>query len=93
MAKYLTVILGCLLSAFSSSFSDEVPTIAISCGKTPLTALPKYQHSMDVFGFKDLLVSLWDEDTKVVMVLQNELSFEDFTVKGNILNVYNNCDL
>lgn len=93
MSKYLILILGCLLSALSSSFSDEVPTIAISCGKTPLTALPKYQHSMDASGFKNLLVSLWNEDTKVVMILQNELSLEDFTIKGNISNVYNNCDL
>lgn len=83
MSKYLILILGCLLSVLSSSFSDEVPSMAISCGKTPLTALPKYQHSMDSFGFTNLLESLWDEDTKVVMVLQDELSLEDFTVKGN----------
>lgn len=83
MSKYLILILGCLLSVLSSSFSDEVPSMAISCGKTPLTALPKYQHSMDSFGFTNLLESLWDEGTKVVMVLQDELSLEDFTVKGN----------
>lgn len=85
MSKYLILILWCL-SALSSSTSDEVPTIAISCGNTRLENLPIYQQSMDTIGFKQILMSLWDEDTKVIMVLENELSLEDFTMKGNIIS-------
>jgi len=83
MSYYLTLIFGCL-SALSLSTTNEVPTIAISCGNTRLETLPKYQQSMDTLEFKKLLSSFWDEDTKVLMVLENELSLEDFTMKGNI---------
>lgn len=72
------------MSTLSLSTTNEVPTIAISCGNTKLETLPKYQQSMGTLEFKKLLLSLWDEDTKVVMVLENELSLEDFTMKGNI---------
>ncbi|CAI6368050.1 unnamed protein product [Macrosiphum euphorbiae] len=81
MSYYLILILGCL-SALSLSTTNEVPTIAISCGNTKLDTLPKYQQYMGTLEFKKLLLSLWDEDTKVVMVLENELSLEDFTMKG-----------
>jgi V-type H+-transporting ATPase S1 subunit len=81
MSYYLIVILGCL-SALSLSTTNEVPTIAISCGNTKLDTLPKYQQSMGTLEFKKMLLSLWNEDTKVVMVLENELSLEDFTMKG-----------
>jgi len=84
MSYYIILILGCL-SALSLSTTNEVPTIAISCGNTKLVTLPKYQQSMSTLEFKKMLFSLWDEDTKVVMVLENELSLEDFTMKGNIL--------
>jgi len=80
MSYYLILILGCL-SALSLSTTNEVPTIVISCGNTQLKTLPKYQQSMDTLEFKKLLLSLWNEDTKVVMVLENELSLEDFTMK------------
>lgn len=83
MSHYLILILGCL-SALSLSTTNEVPTIAISCGNTKMETLPKYQQYMGTLEFKKMLVSLWDEDTKVVMVLENELSLEDFTMKGNI---------
>lgn len=82
MTRYLALTLGCLLCTLSLSTGDEVPSIAISCGNTPLDALPKYQQSMDTLGFKKLLSSLWNEDTKVLMVLEDELSLEDFTLKG-----------
>lgn len=83
MSYYLILVLGCL-SVLSLTSTNEVPTIAISCGNTQLETLPKYQQSMNTLEFKKLLLSLWDEDTKVVMVLENELSLEDFTMKGNI---------
>ena len=82
MSYYLVFIFGCL-STLSLSTTNEVPTIAISCGNTQLKTLPKYQQSMDTIEFKKLLLSLWNKDTKVVMVLENELSLEDFTMKGN----------
>lgn len=85
MSKCLVSTLLCLLCALWLVVGDEVPTIAISCGSTPLTDLPKYYHSMDALGFKKVLSSLWNEDTKVVMVLENELSLEDFTAKGTQL--------
>lgn len=85
MSKFPISILGYLAIAISSAISDEVPTIAISCGNTPLVTLPKYQQSMDTLGFEKLLSSFWNEDTKVVMVLEDELSLEDFTMKGNVL--------
>ncbi|KAL4149639.1 hypothetical protein QTP88_003533 [Uroleucon formosanum] len=81
MSHYLILILGCL-SALSLSTTNEVPTIAISCGNTKMETLPKYQQYMGTLEFKKMLVSLWDEDTKIVMVLENELSLEDFTMKG-----------
>ncbi|KAF0762865.1 V-type proton ATPase subunit S1 [Aphis craccivora] len=81
MSHYLILVLGCL-SVLSLSSTNEIPTIAISCGNTQLETLPKYQQSMNTLEFKKLLLSLWDEDTKVVMVLENELSLEDFTMKG-----------
>ncbi|XP_025203917.1 uncharacterized protein LOC112600817 [Melanaphis sacchari] len=81
MSYYLFLILG-FTSALSLSTNNEVPTIAISCGNTQLETLPKYQQSMNTLEFKKLLLSLWDEDTKIVMVLENELSLEDFTMKG-----------
>lgn len=81
MSYYLVFIFGCL-STLSLSTTNEVPTIAISCGNTQLKTLPKYQQSMDTIEFKKLLLSLWNKDTKVVMVLENELSLEDFTMKG-----------
>lgn len=83
MAKRLVFVLGCLLSAFSLSVGDEVPSIAISCGHTPLSSLPKFQQSMDTSVFKKMLSHLWNKDTKVVMVMEDELSLEDFTIKGN----------
>lgn len=86
MSEYIILIIGCLLCAISSSTSDEIPTMAISCGNTPLVTLPKYQQPMDTLGFKKLLSFLWNEDTKVVMVLEDELSLEDFTMKGNNIN-------
>jgi len=84
MFKRLILILGCLLGVFSLTTSDEVPTIAISCGNTLLTTLPIYQQSIDTLEFTKLLSSFWNEHTKVVMVLEDELSLEDFTAKGNI---------
>ncbi|XP_060881299.1 V-type proton ATPase subunit S1 [Metopolophium dirhodum] len=81
MSYYLILILGCL-SALSLSTTNEVPTIAISCGNTKLETLSKYQQYMGTLEFKKLLLSLWDENTKVLMVLENELSLEDFTMKG-----------
>ncbi|XP_022182977.1 uncharacterized protein LOC111042614 [Myzus persicae] len=81
MSYYLILMLG-VMSTLSLSTTNEVPTIAISCGNTKLETLPKYQQSMGTLEFKKLLLSLWDEDTKVVMVLENELSLEDFTMKG-----------
>lgn len=83
MARDLIFVLSCLLGTFSLSVCDEVPTIAISCGDTPLAALPKFQQSMDTLVFKKLLSHLWNEDTKVVMAMEDELSLEDFTMKGN----------
>jgi len=77
-------MLGSLLCILSSSTSDEVPAIAISCGDTPLLSLQKYQPSMDTLEFKKLLSLLWDENTKVIVLLENELSFEDFSMKGKI---------
>lgn len=83
MSKYSILILGCLLFVgLSSSTGDEVPSIAISCGNTPLGTLPKYQPSMNTLEFTKLLSFLSNEDTKVVVVLENELSLEDFTMKG-----------
>lgn len=74
-------MLGSLLCILSSSTSDEVPAIAISCGDTPLLSLHKYQPSMDTLEFKKLVSLLWDENTKVIVILENELSFEDFSMK------------
>lgn len=84
MSKYPILILGCLSIAISSTISDEVPTLAISCGNTPLVNLPKHQQTMDTIGFKKLLSSFWNEDTKVVVALEDELSLEDITMKGNV---------
>lgn len=81
MTKCLVLILGCLLCVFSSTASNDVPTMAISCGNTPLVTLPKFQQSMNTVGFKKLLSSLWNEDTKVIVVLEDELSLEDYMVK------------
>jgi len=71
---------------FSSTASNDVPTMAISCGNTSLVTLPKFQQSLNTVGFKKLLSSFWNEDTKVIVVLEDELSLEDYTVKGNINN-------
>ncbi|KAL5234550.1 hypothetical protein ACI65C_001960 [Semiaphis heraclei] len=81
MSYYLVLVVG-LLSALSLSATNEVPSIAISCGNTKLETLPKYQQSLGTLEFNKLLFSLWDENTKLVMVLDNELSLEDFTMKG-----------
>ncbi|VVC31308.1 ATPase, V1 complex, subunit S1 [Cinara cedri] len=81
MAMYPVLIFGCLC-AISLTTGDYVPTIAISCGITPLLTLPKYQPSIDTLGFKKLLASLWNDDTKVIVILDDELSLEDFTMKG-----------
>lgn len=82
MSKFLASTIGCLLLCLVTA--DEVPTIAISCGNTPLVTLPKYQQSMNTLGFRKLLSQFWNEHTKVVMVLEDELSLEDFTMKGKI---------
>lgn len=83
MSKRLIVVLGCLLCTLSLSTSNEVPSIAISCGSTPLSTLPEFQQSMDTLVYKKLISSLWNENTKIVMVMKDELSLEDFTMKGN----------
>lgn len=81
MSKFLALTIGCLL--LCSATADEVPTIAISCGNTPLVTLPKYQQSVDTLGFRKVLSQFWNEHTKVVMVLEDELSLEDFTTKDS----------
>jgi len=89
MSYYLVLIVG-FLCTLSLSATNEVPSIAISCGNTKLETLPKYQQSLGTLEFNKLLFSLWDENTKLVMVLENELSLEDFTMKGNIIYKHNN---
>lgn len=89
MSTYVILILGCLMCVSPSTAGDGVPTIAISCGNTPLVTLPKYQKAMSTTEFQKLLSHFWNEDTKVVIVLKDELSLEDFAAKGNIDTILN----